>query len=192
MENVRLKTLFVKYLYVKVFAVKLCYWRPIFMDAIDKVVGQWAQEKPDLNTEPMAIMGRLMRIAKYMETEVAQLHKRYDLKLGEFDVLATLRRSGAPYRLTPSELIDSMMLTSGAMTNRLDKLESKGLIEREHSKEDRRSVTVELTQDGFALIDQIIEEHAEVQTKLVEGMSSNQKKQINSILKAWLTQYESP
>lgn len=162
------------------------------MDAIDKVVGQWAQEKPDLNTEPMAIMGRLMRIAKYMETEVAQLHKRYDLKLGEFDVLATLRRSGAPYRLTPSELIDSMMLTSGAMTNRLDKLESKGLIEREHSKEDRRSVTVELTQDGFALIDQIIEEHAEVQTKLVEGMSSNQKKQINSILKAWLTQYESP
>jgi DNA-binding MarR family transcriptional regulator len=83
-----------------------------------------------------------------------------------------------------------MMLTSGAMTNRLDKLESKGLISREHSKEDRRSVTVELTQDGFGLIDQIIEEHAAVQAKLVKGMNANQKKQINTILKGWLTQYE--
>lgn len=160
------------------------------MDAIDRVVEHWAKEKPDLETEPMAIMGRLMRIAKYMETEVAQLHKRYDLKLGEFDVLATLRRSGQPFRLTPSELIDSMMLTSGAMTNRLDKLESKGLISREHSKEDRRSVTVELTQDGFVLIDKIIEEHAAVQAKLVKGMNANQKKQMNTLLKSWLTQYE--
>ncbi|WP_194435766.1 MarR family winged helix-turn-helix transcriptional regulator [Vibrio fluminensis] len=160
------------------------------MDAIDRVVEQWAREKPDLETEPMAIMGRLMRIAKYMETEVARLHKSYDLKLGEFDVLASLRRSGKPYRLTPSELIDSMMLTSGAMTNRLDKLESKGLICREHSKEDRRSVTVELTEQGFTLIDQIIEEHAAVQIKLVKGMSASQKKQMNMLLKGWLTQFE--
>ena len=94
------------------------------MDAIDRVVEQWAKEKPELETEPMAMMGRIMRIAKYMETQVADLHKTYDMKLGEFDVLATLRRSGKPYRLTPSELIGSMMLTSGAMTNRLDKLEA--------------------------------------------------------------------
>ena len=127
------------------------------MDAIDRVVSQWAKEKPDLDTEPMAIMGRLMRIAKHMENHVAELHKRYDLKMGEFDVLATLRRSGEPYRLTPSELISSMMLTSGAMTNRLDKLEKKGLIDREHSKEDRRSVTVQLTSKGFELIDVLIE-----------------------------------
>ncbi|KJY86825.1 MULTISPECIES: MarR family winged helix-turn-helix transcriptional regulator [Vibrio] len=160
------------------------------MDAIDRVVEQWAKEKPELDTEPMAIMGRLLRIAKHMETEVTQLHKRYDLKLGEFDVLATLRRSGSPFRLTPSELIDSMMLTSGAMTNRLDKLESKSLIAREHSKQDRRSVTVQLTDEGFTLIDKIIEEHAQVQQKLVKGMNSNQKRQINQILKGWQTQFE--
>ncbi|MER2496106.1 MarR family transcriptional regulator [Vibrio neptunius] len=160
------------------------------MDAIDRVVEQWAKEKPELDTEPMAIMGRLLRIAKHMETEVTQLHKRYDLKLGEFDVLATLRRSGSPFRLTPSELIDSMMLTSGAMTNRLDKLESKRLIAREHSKQDRRSVTVQLTDEGFTLIDKIIEEHAQVQQKLVKGMNSNQKRQINQILKGWQTQFE--
>ncbi|GMQ46778.1 MarR family winged helix-turn-helix transcriptional regulator [Vibrio sp. 10N] len=160
------------------------------MDAIDRLVEQWATEKPTLDTDPMAMMGRLMRIAKYMETKVADLHKKYDLKLGEFDVIATLRRSGQPYCLTPSELIDTMMLTSGAMTNRLDKLESKGLILREHSKEDRRSVTVQLTQDGLVLIDQLIEEHADVQKNLVKSLSAAQKKQANQLLKVWLSQYE--
>ncbi|GAL35251.1 MarR family winged helix-turn-helix transcriptional regulator [Vibrio maritimus] len=160
------------------------------MDAIDRVVEQWAKQKPELDTDPMAMMGRLMRIAKYMETKVADLHKKYDLKLGEFDVLATLRRSGKPYRLTPSELIDTMMLTSGAMTNRLDKLENKGLISREHSKEDRRSVTVQLTQDGLVLIDKLIEEHADVQKSLVKSMTAAQKKQANQLLKVWLSQYE--
>ncbi|MCE7730942.1 MarR family winged helix-turn-helix transcriptional regulator [Vibrio campbellii] len=160
------------------------------MDAIDRVVSQWAKEKPELDTEPMAIMGRLMRIAKHMENHVAELHKRYDLKMGEFDVLATLRRSGQPYRLTPSELISSMMLTSGAMTNRLDKLEKKGLIAREHSKEDRRSVTVELTAKGFELIDSLIEQHLQAQHELMGSLSSTEKGQINQALKLLLPQYE--
>tara|TARA_B100001057_G_scaffold499752_1_gene611636 strand:+ start:522 stop:1004 length:483 start_codon:yes stop_codon:yes gene_type:complete len=160
------------------------------MDAIDRVVEQWAKEKPELETEPMAMMGRIMRIAKYMETQVADLHKTYDMKLGEFDVLATLRRSGKPYRLTPSELIGSMMLTSGAMTNRLDKLEAKGLISREHSKEDRRSVSVKLTKDGLVLIDEMMTEHVEMQKKLVKSLSASQKKNTNQLLKAWLSAYE--
>ncbi|TKF77378.1 MarR family transcriptional regulator [Vibrio kanaloae] len=160
------------------------------MDAIDRVVEQWAKEKPELETEPMAMMGRIMRISKYMETQVAELHKKYDMKLGEFDVLATLRRSGKPYRLTPSELIGSMMLTSGAMTNRLDKLEAKGLISREHSKEDRRSVSVQLTKDGLILIDQMMTEHVEMQKKLVKSLSASQKKNTNQLLKTWLSAYE--
>ncbi len=160
------------------------------MDAIDRVLEQWAKEKPDLETEAMAMMGRVMRIAKYMETEVAELHKRYDLKLGEFDVLATLRRSGEPYLLTPSELIGSLMLTSGAMTNRLDKLEGKGLIARAHSKEDRRSVTVELTKKGLILIDEMIIEHVETQKRLVQSLTDNQKQSANALLKVWLKEYE--
>ncbi|MDN3616901.1 MAG: MarR family winged helix-turn-helix transcriptional regulator [Vibrio gallaecicus] len=160
------------------------------MDAIDRVLEQWAKEKPDLETEAMAMMGRVMRIAKYMETEVAELHKRYDLKLGEFDVLATLRRSGKPYLLTPSELIGSLMLTSGAMTNRLDKLEGKGLIARAHSKEDRRSVTVELTKKGLILIDEMIIEHVETQKRLVQSLTDNQKQSANALLKVWLKEYE--
>ncbi|MGR5058792.1 MarR family winged helix-turn-helix transcriptional regulator [Vibrio rotiferianus] len=160
------------------------------MDAIDRVVSQWAREKPDLDTEPMAIMGRLMRIAKHMENHVAEVHKRYDLKMGEFDVLATLRRSGEPYRLTPSELISSMMLTSGAMTNRLDKLEKKGLIDREHSKEDRRSVTVQLTSKGFELIDALIEQHLQAQHELMGSLTSDEREQVNQALKLLLPQYE--
>ena len=162
----------------------------LYMDAIDRVIEQWAKEKPDLETEAMAMMGRVMRIAKYMETEVAELHKRYDLKLGEFDVLATLRRSGEPYLLTPSELIGSLMLTSGAMTNRLDKLEGKGLIARAHSKEDRRSVTVELTKNGLLLIDEMIIEHVETQKRLVQSLTDNQKQSANALLKVWLKEYE--
>ncbi|ELH7812476.1 MarR family transcriptional regulator [Vibrio harveyi] len=160
------------------------------MDAIDRVVSQWAKEKPDLDTEPMAIMGRLMRIAKYMENYVAEVHKRYDLKMGEFDVLATLRRSGEPYRLTPSELISSMMLTSGAMTNRLDKLEKKGLIAREHSKEDRRSVSVQLTSKGFELIDALIEQHLQAQHELMGSLTRDERAQVNQALKLLLPQYE--
>lgn len=160
------------------------------MDAIDRVVEQWVKEKPDLDTQPMAIMGRLIRIAKHMETRVADLHKQYDLKMGEFDVLATLRRAGAPYRLTPSALIDSMMLTSGAMTNRLDKLEKKGLISREHSREDRRSVTVELTPEGLLLIDKLILEHVEVQHGFISGLSEEEMLQLNKALKTLLPQFE--
>lgn len=160
------------------------------MDAIDRVVSQWAKEKPDLDTEPMAIMGRLMRIAKYMENHVAEVHKRYDLKMGEFDVLATLRRSGEPYRLTPSELISSMMLTSGAMTNRLDKLKKKGLIAREHSKEDRRSVSVQLTSKGFELIDALIEQHLQAQHELMGSLTRDEREQVNQALKLLLPQYE--
>ncbi|WGV98999.1 MarR family transcriptional regulator [Vibrio sp. YMD68] len=161
------------------------------MDEIERVIEQWAIEKPELDTEPMAMLGRLLRISKHLETQIADTHKRYDLKLGEFDVLATLRRSGKPFSLTPSDLINSMMLTSGAMTNRLDKLEKKGLIERSHSQEDRRSVHVKLTNDGLVLIDEMMMEHVAVQSNLVESLSDSQKKQLNQLLTTWLTQFES-
>ncbi|MDF2152236.1 MarR family transcriptional regulator [Vibrio sp. CAU 1672] len=160
------------------------------MDAIDKVVEQWYQQKPELETEPMAILGRLLRIAKHLETQITELHKEYDLKMGEFDVLATLRRSGEPYRLLPSELIASMLLTSGAMTNRLDKLEAKGLIARKHSLEDRRSVAVELTAKGLVLIDELMLQHVSLQHELLRPLTHEQKGQLNQLLKLWLPLFE--
>lgn len=95
------------------------------MDLMDRIAELWKHERPELDTEPMVLIGRLMSVSKCAEQELATLCRKYSLKTGEFDVLASLLRSSAPYRLTPSELTQSLMLTSGAMTHRLDRLESK-------------------------------------------------------------------
>jgi len=161
------------------------------MDGIDSVVAQWGTEKPELDTQPMALIGRLIRISKHLEMHIAAFHKRYGLTLGEFDVLATLRRAGGDHCLTPSELIATMMLTSGAMTNRLDRLESKDLIVRVHSQQDRRSVSVALTEQGLALIDELIVEHVKIQQGLMVSLSDADKPLLNGLLKTWLVQFES-
>nr|WP_041421951.1 MarR family transcriptional regulator [Shewanella sediminis] len=161
------------------------------MDGIDRVVAQWGKEKPELDTLPMELIGRLMRIGKHLETQIAVFHKRYGLTLGEFDVLATLRRAGGDHCLTPSELIATMMLTSGAMTNRLDRLESKGQIVRVHSQKDRRSVSVALTGQGLALIDELIVEHVNIQQGLMASLGDADKPLLNGLLKIWLAEFES-
>ncbi|MBF9003236.1 MULTISPECIES: MarR family transcriptional regulator [Vibrio] len=160
------------------------------MAAIDSIRQQWAEECPNLNTLPMGILGRMRRLTKYLETQVAQWLKEQGLLMGEFDVLMTLKRSGAPYRLTPSLLLESMMLTSGAMTNRLDKLEQKALISREHSVEDRRSVEVQLTEKGLALVSGILDEYVHQQEQLISSLDSNQQQQLDLLLSHWLTEFE--
>lgn len=160
------------------------------MDAIDRVIQQWDTEIPELETQSMALIGRLSRVYKHMESDITALHRSYGLTSGEFDVLATLKRSGAPYQLTPSALIESMMLTSGAMTNRIDKLESKALISRTHSEQDRRSVTVELTKQGLALIDTLVFEHVSTQKRLTQGLDQKQMLELNNLMKQWLSCFE--
>jgi DNA-binding MarR family transcriptional regulator len=161
------------------------------LDKLDLVVEQWHHEKPHLATTPMALIGRLLRISKHIETRITQCHKSFGLTLGEFDVLATLRRSANKSCLTPSELINALLLTSGAMTNRLDKLVEKGLVTRCHSEEDRRSVTVALTIQGRALIDEAIEVHVSVLDELTESLNSEDKVLLNGTLNKWLEQFES-
>lgn len=160
------------------------------MEDIDRVVAQWGEQKPHLDTAPMAILGRFLRLQKHIEAEISTCHKLFGLTMGEFDVLATLRRAGLPYTLTPSVLLSSMMLTSGAMTNRLDKLESKDLIARVHSTEDRRSVSVALTEKGLATIDEAIEAHVRIQHQLVANLSDSELPELNQLLKTWLAVFE--
>lgn len=161
------------------------------MDVVDQVIAQWGAEKPQLNTLPMAVMGRLIRSVKHLETAINQVHKQYGLKPGEFDMLATLRRSGQPYQLTPSELMANMMLSSGAMTNRLDKLEQKGWIERVHCLQDRRSVQVKLTEQGITCIESVLEQHVKEQERLMAHMSVDEQQHLNHLLKALVNPYES-
>ncbi|NRD72507.1 MarR family transcriptional regulator [Shewanella sp. VB17] len=163
---------------------------PEGLDSVDNVVEQWAKEKPQLDTLSMASMGRLARLSKHLEQGIAVCHNEHELKAGEFDVLATLRRSGGDYCLTPSALLASMMLTSGAMTHRLDRLESKALIVRVHSKQDRRSVSVALSDSGLTLIDKVIESHVETQNKLMGALTDVDKFHLNQLLKKCLFQFE--
>ncbi|AVV83092.1 MarR family winged helix-turn-helix transcriptional regulator [Shewanella putrefaciens] len=159
-------------------------------DGLDRIVEQWQQQGVTEDLIPMAVLGRIARLTKYIEVVLLQCHAEFGLGQGEFDVLATLRRSGKPFTLSPSQLYQSMMLSSGAMTSRLDRLENKGLIEREHSKEDRRGVHVSLTAEGKALIDKALPQHIQCQSALFAGVSVEDRPVLLQILKSWLNQFE--
>lgn len=159
-------------------------------DGLDRIVERWQQQGVTEDLIPMAVLGRIARLTKYIEVVLLQCHAEFGLGQGEFDVLATLRRSGKPFTLSPSQLYQSMMLSSGAMTSRLDRLENKGLIEREHSKEDRRGVHVSLTAEGKALIDKALPQHIQCQSALFAGVSVEDRPVLLQILKSWLNQFE--
>jgi DNA-binding MarR family transcriptional regulator len=117
-------------------------------DAVDLRRAQWARELPDLDTAPMAVLGRIWRIANTVSPGIEATFRSFGLERGEFDVISTLRRWGAPYRLTPTELYTMLMISSGGLTHRLDRLEKAGLINRVASEADGRSRVVALTQKG--------------------------------------------
>ncbi|MBX3531157.1 MAG: MarR family transcriptional regulator [Rhizobiaceae bacterium] len=118
-------------------------------DAVDLRRAQWAHELPDLDTEPMAVLGRIWRIANMLAPGIEATFKAFELERGEFDVISTMRRSGPPYRLTPTELYTMLMISSGGLTHRLDRLEKAGLVRREASEADGRSRVVALTEKGI-------------------------------------------
>lgn len=159
-------------------------------DPVERAITQWAVQKPHLDTEPMAIIGRMLRLSKHLETRIAKLHKQHDLKMGEFDVLASLLRSGEPYALTPNALLSALMLTSGAMTNRLDRLADKELVSRASNPLDRRSVSVQLTDKGLELIEHLIEQHVTLQQELMAGITVNERESLNQQLKQWLMTFD--
>src|SRR3954452_11633171 len=123
------------------------------MDHVSTVVGQWAAERPELDVSPLLVIGRIHRIAARLTPELVEVYARHGLGEGDFDVLATLRRQGHPYALTPSELVDRTMVTSGAVSKRVDRLVHRGLVARRPRAADRRSVLVALTAKGRRVID---------------------------------------
>ena len=162
------------------------------MDHIDRILQQWQRERPDLRPllQPMALIGRMKRLTNHIGHGLEQVFGHYGLNSANFDVLATLRRSGPPYALTPSQLISWTMVTSGTMTNRLDRLEKQGLVERLKSDQDARSVTVHLTKQGFELIEACVTDHVANQQKLTAALSAPEQQQLSSLLAKWLAQFE--
>lgn len=157
-------------------------------DHVDMVLGRWECERPDLDCWPMAVFGRVGRMAAIASREIEEALKEEGLPSGEFDVLATLRRAVEP--LTPTMLYQSTMLTSGAMTARLDKLEKQGLIQRTPSPSDRRSLLVSLTDEGRALADRALSRHVANEWRMLAPLNLDEQKQLAGLLRRWLLAYE--
>ena len=152
-------------------------------DGVDRIIEQWAHERPDLDTTAMALFGRVFRLAKVAGDEVERAYGAFGIGRPEFDVLATLRRSGAPYQLSPGALAASMMLSSGGTTARLDRLEKSGLVERIPSPTDRRSVLVRLTDRGRRIIDDAVGAGLAEQRRLLAHLPPAKVRQLNALLR---------
>jgi DNA-binding MarR family transcriptional regulator len=152
-------------------------------DGVDTIIDQWAVERPDLDTEVMAVFGRIFRLSRLAGDQVEKAYAAFGIGRPEFDVLATLRRAGEPYRLSPGALAASMMLSTGGTTARLDRLEKAGLIERAPSPADRRSVLVRLTSAGFDLIEQAVGAGLTAQQRLLAHMSPERLRQLDELLR---------
>jgi len=159
-------------------------------DRVDAIIEQWARERPDLAAEPMEVVGRIARVASLLAPRLQEAHKPFGLSREAFDVLATLRRSGAPYRLTPTELYRWLMLSSGAMTNRIDRLEEEALVERVDDPRDRRGCLVGLTESGRDLIDRAMDAHVTNELALLEALDADERKTLGAILRKLLLSLE--
>src|SRR5579863_2394729 len=148
-------------------------------DRVDDILGQWKRERPDLDTRAMGVIGRIQRAASALRPKLDETHEVSGLAGETFDVLASLRRSGAPYQLTPTQLYREMMLTSGAMTNRIDRLEEAGLVSRRPDPEDRRGTLVRLTTKGKALIDAATTKHVVNEQGLLGILSEREQQQLS-------------
>ncbi|MFE1827295.1 MarR family winged helix-turn-helix transcriptional regulator [Streptomyces yangpuensis] len=152
-------------------------------DAVDAITAQWFAVRPELDTAPMAVFGRIYRIAKAMGDAMEERYQRFGISRGEFDVVGTLRRSGAPYTLSPRQLSATLMLTTGGMTGRLDKLEKAGLLNRTPDPNDRRGLQVTITDRGLALVDEAVTAGLEVQRAALTGLSDEEVAQLTGLLR---------
>ena len=159
-------------------------------DPVATILQQWRRERPDLDVTPMGPVGRLRRSAVQVQKRLDTVFARHQLASWEFDLLATLRRSGEPYRLAPTVLFSSLMLTSGAMTRQLQQLEKRGLIQRQINPADARSVLVQLSAEGLALIDSAVAEHVQNLHSLVNGLSAEEAAQLDQLLGKWMEALE--
>ncbi|WP_422734720.1 MarR family winged helix-turn-helix transcriptional regulator [Micromonospora sp. WMMD558] len=155
-------------------------------DDVDGIVEQWRRERPGIRPEPMAVFGRIYRLARLVGDEQERTYARWSISRGEFDVLAALRRAGAPYALPPKALAASMMLTSGGMTGRLDRLERAGLVRRSPDPADRRGLQVTLTDAGRELVEEAAEAGLAVQRRLLDVLPPEDQERLGDLLRTLL------
>ncbi|ESA37400.1 transcriptional regulator [Leptolyngbya sp. Heron Island J] len=155
-------------------------------DQIDKILTQWRDETPDLDLSSLAVIGRILQLARLLEKHRETVLADFDLNLWSFDMLATLRRQGPPYQLKPTELYGLLMLSSGAMTNRIDRLEKAGWVTRLRDPDDRRSVIVQLTNQGMEYVDTVMPVLFERENRLLDDLSQAETATLITLLRKFL------
>jgi DNA-binding MarR family transcriptional regulator len=159
-------------------------------DRVARIQEAWARERPDLDVTPQGVIGRLHRLAAYLTEELCVVYRRHGLSEGEFDLLATLRRTGEPFERAPGELARHTMVTTGAITKRIDRLERDGLVTRRTSAEDGRGRVVALTPAGRRVIDDAFTDHMANERRLLDALDPADATQLETILRAWLARVE--
>jgi DNA-binding MarR family transcriptional regulator len=154
-------------------------------DAVDRIAGQWNAVRPDVDISPVGIVGRVSRLSRLVDRRLAANFARFGIESWMYDVLATLRRSGEPYELTAGDLVRQSMVTTGAITNRIDRLEARGLVERART-DDRRKVIVRLTPKGRDLVDEVVGDHLATEQEILAGLSPRQQRELAHLLRLTL------
>ncbi|MEW1685746.1 MarR family transcriptional regulator [Streptomyces sp. NPDC093594] len=165
---------------------------PQSLDRVARIQADWRRERPDVDVSPQGVIGRLHRLADRLTEDLCLVYGRYGLTEGEFDVLCALRRTGEPYERAPGELAAHTMVTTGAMTKRIDSLERAGLVTRRRSHDDQRGRIVALTRPGRDLIDRAFTDHMRNERRLVNLLTSTEAEALEGLLTAWLSRMEKP
>lgn len=155
-------------------------------DAVDTFIGQWTTQRPALNVWPMALVGRLHRTCRLASAQVRAYFSTQGIEEWEFDVLATLRRSGPPYTLTPKHLVATTMVGSSALTNRVDRLVQRNFVTREVDPTNRRRLLITLSPEGIELVDRVVEGHLANERRLLAGLDPDEQRQLNDLLRKLL------
>jgi len=159
-------------------------------DHVSRIQDDWKRERPELDVSPIGVIGRLHRLANALTDELVALYEQYGLSEGEFDVLSALRRAGAPYERAPGELAQHTMVTTGAITKRIDRLIEADLVTRRQSESDARGRVVRLTAHGLALIDEAFVAHVENERRLLATLDPAEAAALESLLTKWLAAHE--
>lgn len=158
-------------------------------DDVDLIVAAWRRERPDLDVQPLEVLSRLTRLARHLDAARAEAFDAHGLDGWEFDVLAALRRAGAPYSLSPSQLATQTMVTSGTMTNRVDRLAERHLVTRNPDPHDRRGVRVQLTDQGLLAIDGAFTDLLKREHALLDSLDGNDRRELAHLLRELMGQF---
>jgi DNA-binding MarR family transcriptional regulator len=159
-------------------------------DHVDEILAQWRRERPDLDVAPLGLYGRLFRVVNLSDDALAKGLAPHGLQPGWFDLLAALRRAGAPYELNPTQLMRATLLSSSGMTKRLDRMEAAGLIERRPDPNDRRGTLVRLTRRGKSIIDRAVETHVLNEERLLSALTADERRTLDGLLRSLLVELE--